>query len=99
MAVTSKRAVNAKNFKSEIQKYWEITDHGPIGWFLGFKIKRDRKAKTLLINQRAYIESMVEKFRLTNTKRVHTPMDPNVQYSTQQSPSSISQVGRMKGIP
>ena len=25
-------------------------------------------------------------------------MDPNVQYSTQQSPSSINQVGRMKGI-
>ena len=99
MAVTSKRAVDAKNFKSEIKKYWEITDHGPIGWFLGFEIKRDRKAKTLSINQRAYIESMVEKFRLTNTKRVHTPMDPNVHYSTQQSPSSISQVGRMKGIP
>jgi Reverse transcriptase (RNA-dependent DNA polymerase)/gag-polypeptide of LTR copia-type/GAG-pre-integrase domain len=99
MAVTSKRAVDAKNFKSEIKKHWEITDHGPIGWFLGFEIKRDRKAKTLSINQRAYIESMVEKFRLTNTKRVHTPMDPNVHYSTQQSPSSISQVGRMKGIP
>ena len=99
MAVTSKRAVDAKNFKSEIKKHWEITDHGPIRWFLGFEIKRDRKAKTLSINQRAYIESMVEKFRLTNTKRVHTPMDPNVHYSTQQSPSSISQVGRMKGIP
>ena len=26
MAVTSKRAVDAKNFKSEIKKYWEITD-------------------------------------------------------------------------
>jgi hypothetical protein len=99
MAVTSKRAVDAKNFKSEIQKHWEITDHGPIGWFLGFEIKRDRKAKTISINQRAYIESMVEKFRLTNTKRVHTPMDPNVQYSAQQSPSSVNQVGRMKGIP
>jgi Reverse transcriptase (RNA-dependent DNA polymerase) len=41
MAVTSKRAVDAERFKSDIRKFWEITDHGPIKWFLGFKIKRD----------------------------------------------------------
>jgi hypothetical protein len=37
MAITSKRKANAERFKSEIQKHWEITDHGPIKWFLGFK--------------------------------------------------------------
>ena len=41
MAVTSKRVADAENFKSEIKKYWEITDHRPIKWFLGFEIKRD----------------------------------------------------------
>jgi hypothetical protein len=39
MAVTSKRAVDAERFKSNIRKFWEITDHGPIKWFLGFQIK------------------------------------------------------------
>ena len=39
MAVTSKRVADAENFKSEIKKYWEITDHRPIKWFLGFEIK------------------------------------------------------------
>jgi hypothetical protein len=42
---------------------------------------------------------MVEKFRLTDMKRIYTPMDPSARYSTQQSPSSVNQVGRMKGIP
>ena len=41
MAVTSKWVADTENFKSEIKKYWEITDHGPIKWFLGFEIKRD----------------------------------------------------------
>jgi hypothetical protein len=78
MAVTSKRAIDAKRFKSKVIKskvkeFWDITDHGPIKWFLGFQIKRDRKSKTISINQQAYIESVVEKFGLTNVKNVATP--------------------------
>jgi len=51
MAVTSKHAVDAEKFKSDIRKFWEITDHGPIKWFLGFEIKRDRDTRTIAINQ------------------------------------------------
>ena len=62
MAVTSKRKVDIQKFKSEIRKHWDITDNGPINWFLGFEIKRDRNKRTLAINQHAYIMSMMEKF-------------------------------------
>ena len=98
MAITSKRKGDAEMFKSKVKKYWEITDHGPINWFLGFKIKRDRKSKTVPINQHSYIESMVEKFKLTGARCVSTPMEANAQFSTQQSPLSLSQVARMKGV-
>ena len=47
MAVTSKHAIDAERFKSHIRKFWEIIDHGPIKWFLGFKIKRDHDTRTL----------------------------------------------------
>jgi hypothetical protein len=99
MAVTSKHAVDAENFKSDIRKFWEITDHGPIKWFLGFEIKRDRNARTIAINQRTYIENMVEKFRLTGAKPVTTPMDPGSQFSVDQSPSSLNQIAKMRGVP
>ena len=59
MAVTSKRAINAEKFKRNIKTFWDITNHGPIGWFLGFQIKWYRKNKTLSINQHAYLESLV----------------------------------------
>ena len=42
---------------------------------------------------------MVERFSLTNAKRVTTPMDPNVQFSTDQCPSTTNQLARMKGVP
>ena len=51
MAVTLKQVVNSERFKSNIKGFWEITDHGPIKWFLGFEIRKDRKAKTISINQ------------------------------------------------
>ena len=41
MAVTSKRLEDAEIFKKNIKEFWDITDNGLIGWFLGFQIKRD----------------------------------------------------------
>jgi len=99
MAVTSKHAVDILKLKAEIRKHWEITDHGPISWFLGFEIKRDRKARTISINQSAYIQRVLEKFNLTNAKPVSTPMEPAAQFSVEQCPSSMNQLSRMKGIP
>lgn len=42
---------------------------------------------------------MVEKFGLTNAKRVLTPMELNVQFTKQQCPSTLNQAACMKGIP
>ena len=95
MAVTSKHAIDAERFKSDTRKFWEITDHGPIKWFLKFEIKRDCDARTLAINQRAYIENMVEKFRLIGAKPVSTPIAPGSQFSIHQCPSSLSQIVKM----
>ena len=58
MAVTSTRSVDAEQFKSNVKHFWDITDHGPIKWFLGFEIKRNQKSRTVSINQQAYIKVM-----------------------------------------
>ena len=55
--------------------------------------------RTISINQRSYIERMVEKFRLTNAKRVSTPMDPGITFSKDQSPSTPTQEFRMRDVP
>ena len=86
-------------FKSNVKQHWEITNHGPIQWFLGFEIKRNRESRMISINQRTYIVSMVEKFRLTSAKPVLTPMELNAQFTTQQSPSTLNQTARMQGVP
>ena len=99
MAVTLKRIKYIKTFKSKVKKHWEITNHSPIQWFLGFEIERNWQSKTISINQHAYIESMVKKFRLTGAKCVSTPMDHNAQFNIQQSPLTMNQTARMQGMP
>ena len=99
MAVTSKRAEDITRFKADIQHYWEITDNGPIRWFLGFQISCDCTAQTISINQSAYIQAMVNKFRLTNSAPVATPMVTGATFSTSDSPSTQTQVACMRRIP
>ena len=100
MAVTSKRAEDITRFKANIQCYWEITDNGPIHWFLGFQISRDHHTvQTISINQSAYIQAMVNKFRLTNSAPVATPMVTGATFSTSNSPLTPTQVTRMRRIP
>ena len=99
MAVTSKRKINIERFKSKVKEFWEMTDHGLIKWFLSFQIERDRESRTISINQHAYIKTVVEKFRLTNTRKVATPIDLNVQFSIQQCPSSLNQAACIGRVP
>ena len=92
MAVTSKQAEDITRFKADIQCYWEITDNGPIHWFLGFQISCDRTVRTISINQSVYIQAMVDKFRLTNSTPVATPMVTGATFSTTNSPLTPTQV-------
>ena len=99
MAVTLKQAEDITRFKADIQCYWEITDNRPIRWFLGFQISRNRTMRTISINQSAYIQAMVNKFRLTNSSPVATPMVTGATFSTSNSPSTPMQIAHMCGIP
>ena len=42
---------------------------------------------------------MVDKFRLTNAKQVATSMEPGIQLSNDQGPSTPTQMLCMRGIP
>ena len=99
MAVASKHVEDATRFKSELKRYWNITNNGPIRWFLGSQIICNRAARTISINQHAYIQAVVDKFKLTNAKHVTTPMESGAQFSKEQGPSTPTQAMRMRGIP
>lgn len=62
-------------------------------------MKQDWATWTISINQRTYIQNMVEKFRLTNAKLVTMPMESRGQFTKEQSLLSLWEIMQMWGIP
>jgi hypothetical protein len=78
MVVDSSTLVTIERFKRELRGFYAITDLGEIRWLLGFEIRRDRKNRTIGINQAAYLKNVAEKFCLGDAKPIHTPMEPGL---------------------
>ena len=99
IALTSKRRADADRLKDEIHRHWSITDGGELHWYLGFEVRRDRAAHTISINQRTYIEQIVERFQLTNAKPVTTPMEAGAHFTKEQGTSTLTQLMQMRNVP
>ena len=52
-----------------------------------------------MINQRVYIDSIIERFRLTNARPITTPMEPGVVLVKEQRPESSKRSMGMDNIP
>ena len=83
------------DLKMRIKEFVEITDMGELHWLLGIKVKRDQEARTILLSQCSYIDSIVRRFGFKDLKPITTPMDPNVKLSTAQNPSTGAQYAAM----
>jgi hypothetical protein len=86
MAVAGSSRKVVDDFKAELGTHFKITDDGEIHWLLGFEIVRDRKARTIAINQKAYIEAMAKKFGQENARPVYTPLQSGTILSKNESP-------------
>ena len=67
-----------KSEKEAISKRFEVVDNGDIEWFLGMLIKRDREERVLIISQPKYVETVLEKFGMSECRA--TPMDSNATF-------------------
>lgn len=61
--------------KRELNAAFEMVDLGPISFYLGMTVVRDRIARKLVLSQKAYIKRVATKFGLSQCKPVHTPME------------------------
>jgi hypothetical protein len=99
MAVTSKYLRHITLFKDELRKRFEISDLGELTWLLGLKVERDRDARTVTLSQKAYVDTVLERFRLTDAKSAQTPMDVGTVLSVDQSPLTHLEHEAMKDVP
>lgn len=60
--------------KDKLKAAFNMVDMGPISYYLGLKIERNREERTLKLSQPAYIDKIVHRFGLGSAKPCNTPM-------------------------
>ena len=69
------------DLKKKLSKSFDMKDLGPEKQILGMQILRDRKARKLWLSQEQYVEQVLERFNMKNTKSVSTPLANNFKLS------------------
>jgi hypothetical protein len=72
IACNSRAALD--EFKGKLNKRFECSDGGPVAYFLGFNVFRNRSERKLYISQEHYIEAVLERFGVTDCRPVKTPL-------------------------
>ncbi|GKC21874.1 hypothetical protein Tco_1024024 [Tanacetum coccineum] len=88
-----------QDVKSWLGKCLAIKDLGEAAYILGIKIYRDRSRRLIGLSQNAYIDKILKRFKMDASKHGTILMQPNVDLSKTQGPSTPEEVMRMKGIP
>ena len=60
------------NVKGWLQKQFDMKDLGEANYILGIKLPRDRKNKVLELSQALYIDKILARFSMENSKKGFT---------------------------
>ena len=76
-----------------------MKDLGEANYILGIKLLRDQKNKVLPLSQALYIDKILARFSLENSKKGTLPFRHGVHLSKEQSLKTLEQKERMSRIP
>ena len=85
--------------KGWLQKQFDMKDLGEANYILGIKLLRDRKNKVLALSQALYIDKILARFSMENSKKGTLSFRHGVHLSKEQSPKTLEQKERMSRIP
>lgn len=65
--------------KAELTSAFQMVDMGPISFYLGLKVDRNREGRTIKLSQPAYIEKVLRKLFLDQANPTNMPMKESTQ--------------------
>lgn len=91
-------AAEWQEIKDAFFRRFKITFLGEADWLLNIRITRDRARKMIFLEQRAYVENMLEELQMDECKTAATPAAQD-RLSKDQCPATPAELEAMKGIP
>ena len=77
--------------KAWLSRHFSMKDLGEASYILGIRIYRDRSKRMLGLSQSRYIETIVKRFGMENSKRGLIPMRHGISLSTSMSPKTAKE--------
>ena len=87
------------NIKDWLAKQFQMKDLGEASCILGIQIIRDRKNKLLALSQASYIDKVLARFLMQNSKKGQLPYRHGVFLSNEQCPKTPQKEEDMRRIP
>ncbi|GJZ71374.1 retrotransposon protein, putative, ty1-copia subclass [Tanacetum coccineum] len=80
-------------------KCFSMKDLGEATYILGIKIIHDRSKRLIALSQSVYLEKILRKFRIENSKKGYTPMMEKSNYKKLQGAKTPTEVQHMQIVP
>ncbi|GJV42327.1 retrotransposon protein, putative, ty1-copia subclass [Tanacetum coccineum] len=88
-----------QSVKDYLGKCFAMKDLGEATFILGIKIYRDRSKRLIGLGQNAYMDKILKRYRMDNSKRGHIPMQERLDLNKTQGASTPEEVKRMQNVP
>ncbi|GJZ45920.1 retrotransposon protein, putative, ty1-copia subclass [Tanacetum coccineum] len=88
-----------QDVKSYIGRCFAMKDLGEAAYILGIKIYRDRSRQLIGLCQSAYIEKILKRYHMENSKRGSIPMQDKLRMSKSQGASTPAELKRVQNVP
>ncbi|KAI3739195.1 hypothetical protein L2E82_29594 [Cichorium intybus] len=87
-----------KGVKAFLENCFSMKDLGEAAYVLGIKIYRDRSKRLIGLSQSAYIDKILKRFKMQDSKRGFLPIPHGTILSKSQCPSIRTELERMKHV-
>ena len=87
------------SIKGYLNKSFSMKDLGEAAYILGIKIYRDRSRCLIVLSQSTYLDKVLKKFKMDQSKKGFLPVLQCVKLSQTQCPTTAEDREKMKVIP
>ena len=87
------------DLKTQLSSKFNMKDLGAANYILGMEIKRDRAKRKLWLNQRKYVETILQRFNMQDSKPMMVPIPIGVKLSAEQCPKTQEEEEDMSRVP
>nr|GEW58964.1 retrotransposon protein, putative, Ty1-copia subclass [Tanacetum cinerariifolium] len=97
--IMGNHTLSLQSVKDYLEKCFAMKDLREAAFILGIKIYRDRSKRLIGLGQNAYMDKILKRCKMDNSKRGHISMQEKIDLNKTQGDSTPKEVKRMQDVP